>query len=270
MKFGATELTGVTELELECLTDQVTLVTELNEQILAFLWSCASEDSVQLNNPLRSNIFLVRKGEEMGWEGRSMYLMVASESSTVRSWNRLLSLLPSVPSANNRRPDRRHRCLLPRHGGSLDDSCRTRDSALDPRQRGEIQNTNGQRLQTKLKRICFNNTMGKRKYLGNSHGFGSSEVRVKEGSSDLRCHTTAIAACWLVPRRCIAKRRRNKLLPTTLASEHRHAPPRRILVLRARHDPKSRNFGAMPPLPLRVRQRRPGTSAQRDARALGA
>lgn len=225
MKFGATELTGVTELELECLTDQVTLVTELNEQILAFLWSCASEDSVQLNNPLRSNIFLVRKGEEMGWEGRSMYLMVASESSTVRSWNRLLSLLPSVPSANNRRPEDTGVCFPGTAAAS------TTVAGLETQRR-----------------------------------IHDSEARSKTRTAS----ATAIAACWLVPRRCIAKRRRNKLLPTTLASEHRHAPPRRILVLRARHDPKSRNFGAMPPLPLRVRQRRPGTSAQRDARALGA
>ena len=98
MKFEQWSSVGVTELELECLTDQVTLVTELSEQILGFLWLYASGDSVQLNNPSRSNIFLIRKGE-MGQEGRGTYLMVASKSSTVCIWNRLLSLLSSVPSA---------------------------------------------------------------------------------------------------------------------------------------------------------------------------
>ena len=42
MKFEQWSSVGVTELELECLTDQVTLVTELSEQILGFLWLYAS------------------------------------------------------------------------------------------------------------------------------------------------------------------------------------------------------------------------------------
>ena len=63
MKFEQWSSVGVTELELESLTDKVTLVTELSEQILGFLWLYASGDSVQLNNPSRSNIFLIRKGE---------------------------------------------------------------------------------------------------------------------------------------------------------------------------------------------------------------
>ena len=42
MKFEQWSSVGVTELELECLTDQVTLVTELSEQILGFLWLHAS------------------------------------------------------------------------------------------------------------------------------------------------------------------------------------------------------------------------------------